>query len=183
MTTFAATHSQDTPKSTAVDTLTYNENTGELVIDWRGELWKYDGVSKATFDQVLSGTYKNSPVHASVGRSASKVKRDFGPGKHLGRFGEVKFVKDTTKATAPTFPTASAPAKSAAPQTFSLSPASNVGVEKASYTVDFKDPAGEKREYTAKGVGSVDEAVSALNEVADALGVNLTVTGVYVDFE
>lgn len=194
MTTFYATHSQDTPRSTAVDTLTYNENTQELVIDWSGELWKYNGISKATFDEVLAGTYKNAPAHASVGRSASKIKRDFGPGTRLGHFGEVTFVK-ADKAT-PTFPlsaTKSAPTAAkvavgataaAAPQRFSLtpSPAANVGTETPTYTVDFKTDDGESREFTAKRADSVESAIAELTDLAEQLGVDLSVTGVYVSF-
>lgn len=194
MTTFTATHSADV-KSKAVDTLTYNENTRELVIDWHDDLYKYSGVPLETYKAVVAGTYKNGLTDASVGRAAQRVKKDFGPGDYLGKFGEVKFVK--ADASRPTFPLAAQPATLAtkaptvatsvtAASTYSLTPSPaapsvNVGSE-VTYTVDFKAN-GERREYTAAGVNSVDEAIAALNEVAQMLGVELTVTGVYVDFD
>jgi hypothetical protein len=190
MTTFAFTHTQDV-KSKAVDTLTYNERTGELVIDWHNDLYKYSGVPKNTFDQVLAGTYKNGLTDASVGRAAQRVKKDFGPGDYLGRFGEVKFVPaGSATAVAPKPTQAKATLHTSAPSvspTFSLtpSPSVNVGSESSTtYTIDFV-PAGtdEPREYTPEGVNSVEDALKALEEVANMLGVALTVKGVYVNFE
>lgn len=195
MTTFAATHSTDV-NSKAVDTVTYNENTKELVLDWAGALYKYSGVPLETYNKVVAGTYKNGLTDASVGRAAQRVKKDFGPGIHLGKFGEVTFVKDTTKVTGPTFPLAAQPATLAsktrispsgtatATQTFSLTP-SNVGSEpkaSATYTVDWT-VGGESYEYTPDGVTSVDEAVAAVREATDALGLSVVVKGVYVEFE
>jgi hypothetical protein len=196
-TTFAATHSQDTPRSTAVETVTYNENTGELVIDWHDDLYKYDGVSLDTYNALVAGTYKNSPAHASVGRSASKFKKDYGPGTYLGKFGQVKFVQATkasrVNTSGPTFPLSaqkSAPTVastvSAASPTFSLTP-SNVGSESkakpaATYTVDYT-VGTEHYEYTPSGVNSVDEAVKALADALAPLGLEGTAKGVYVEFE
>jgi hypothetical protein len=196
-TTFAATHSQDTPRSTAVETVTYNENTGELVIDWHDDLYKYDGVSLDTYNALVAGTYKNSPAHASVGRSASKFKKDYGPGTYLGKFGQVNFVQATKASrvspSAPTFPLAaqkSAPTVAStvsASPTFSLTP-SNVGSESkskaraATYTVDYT-VGTEHYEYTPAGVGSVDEAVKALHDALAPLGLEGAEKGVYVEFE
>ena len=189
-TTFEFTDTQDV-KSSAVDTLTYNENTRELVVDLHDDLYKYDGVPRSRFEQIL---------HApSVGRDFHDLKKNYGPADYLGPYGSVTFVP-VDKATKPTFPPAAQPsvlasksgvatnvptASTSASQTFSLTPSVNVGTEgKATYTVDFV-PAGadEPREYTAQGVDSVEEAIAALNEVADMLGVTLTVKGVYVEFE
>ncbi len=195
MNTFVFTDTQDV-KSKAVDTLTYNENTRELVIDWHNDLYKYDGVPPETYKAVVAGTYKNGLTDASVGRAAQRVKKDFGPGKYLGVFGAVKFTPEAkAKRTAvPSYslsPSATAsPAKvtnvgsEATNKKFSLtpSPAVTKAGKSTTYTVDFKAN-GETREYTAKDATSVDEAVAAINEVAEMLGVELTVTGVYVDFE
>lgn len=189
MTTFAFTDTTDV-KSKAVDTLTYNKDTGELVIDWRNELYKYSGVDEYTFKAVVNGTYKNGTTDASVGRAAQRIKKDFGPGDYLGRFGEVKFVPASRAKAAPvTTPTqAKATLHTSAPAvspTYSLTP-TNVGSETTgrTYTVEF-NPAGttQVRKHTPKGANSVDEAVAALEEVANILGVALIVKGVYVAFE
>lgn len=190
MTTFAATHSTDVV-SKAVDTVTYNENTHELVLDWDGALYKYSDVPLATYKAVIDGTYKNGLTDASVGRAAQRIKKDFGPGDYLGQFGNVTFVKDETKTT-PTFPlaaTKSAPTAAqvassrtaASSPTFSLTP---VGDEKATatYTVDYT--IGEDHyEYTPAGVNSVDEAVKALADALAPLGLEGAAKGVYVEFE
>lgn len=188
MTTFAATHSTDVV-SKAVDAVSYNENTQELVLDWAGALYKYSGVPLETYKKVVAGTYKNGLTDASVGRAAQRVKKDFGPGDYLGQFGQVQFVKDTTKATFPlaaqpsTLATKAPATQSTPAPTFSLSP-SNVGSEKASatYTVDWL-VGGDAYEYTPEDVNSVDEAVKAVRTAAEALGLDIAVKGVYVEFE
>lgn len=186
MTTFAATHSTDVV-SKAVDAVSYNENTQELVLDWDGALYKYSGVPLETYKKVVAGTYKNGLTDASVGRAAQRVKKDFGPGDYLGQFGQVQFVKDQTKAT---FPLAAQPAtlatKSTPAPTFSLTPSKNVGSEKKvsgkTYTVDYTI-GDDAYEYTPEGVNSDDEAVQALADALAPLGLEGTAKGVYIEFE
>jgi hypothetical protein len=178
MTVFEATHSETTSKSTAVDAVSYNQNRQELVIDWHDDLYKYTGVPLSVYEALVAGTYKNSLGHESVGRSASKFKRDFGPGTYLGRFGDVTF-KDVSQSVKV------APAKvsatpSAAAQTFSLTPSTNVGSEGPSFTVDFRDANGVAREHDVDNVSTWEDAKAEVERLAKAMGVTVTVTGVYV---
>jgi len=184
MTKFGFTETHDVDSS-AVDTLSYNENTQELVVDWHNDLYKYDGVSKERFDKVLNAS--------SVGREAQSIKREFGPGEYLGRFGNVAFMPEKVKATSVGDEPAPVESQEQTPEgTETAEVASDyfpltVGrVEVGSYytyTVDFEDENGIDKDYTPKGVSSVDEAVQAVEEIADMLDKDFTIKGVYVSFE
>ena len=163
MTTFAATHTADVDSS-AVEALSYNENTQELVIDWHDDLYKYSGVSKARYDNLL-----NAP---SVGRAAQQIKRDLGPGEYLGRFGQVNFVQ--------------------ADKAVQVSPRTNVGTETETFsltpTVESNAPTfkvffetfGVEKNYTPKGVNTWEEAADAVTELGEMLDQEFNVTGVLV---
>jgi hypothetical protein len=181
MTTFKYTESEDVASS-AVDTLTYNANTQELVVDLHDDLYLYPGVSPTRFQQLL-----NAP---SVGRDFQALKRSHGPSSYLGRYGSVSFVKDTPRTSGPFTPTKPLPGgvvgtDPVSPSRFSLAApavAATPAVSAPTYTVDF-EVNGEAKEYTPKNVRSVDEALEALEDALGAVGVNGTVKGVYVSFE
>lgn len=169
--------------SSAVDQLFYNENEQYLVVDWKDELYRYDGVTREEFEKVANGEHSGWGSK-SVGRAAQQLKASKGPGKYLGNYNEtterkvaVRHLSSVSASTVTSTPSPYAPKdlKTDSTKEYSLrtplAPA-------ATYEVYFNGG----KSHTPSGVNSVEEAVAALEEVSKILGVNFKAEKVVVTF-
>lgn len=198
MTDFTYTHTAPV-NSSAVDEVWYNVDTKELAVCLHGDVYVYEGVP---FDR-----YQNLVYAMSVGRAFRNIKKDYGPSEYLGDEAYLTIEKkvydapdmsgdfaDHTKARqvagTPKNLTYAEDAvvdgkpvgdtgNSSGPH-LSMTPA---GDNAATYrmTVHFESNGAERTHSLT--AADVDEAARRLEEVADALGVEVVVKGVFVHFE
>lgn len=152
------------PASTAVNTLAYNSDSRELVVELNHVSYLYKDVDLAQFN-YLSGA-------ASTGRAYREFSKRHKSSERLGSF--ITFVYGVE-----------APVNEDADTTpasyFPLKAVETVLPEERSHRIDFV-AAGRDRSYTVQAT-SVDDALDALTDVANALDVVLRVKGVYVSYE
>lgn len=159
-------------RSDAVSHAYYNQNTGELVLNLGGNLYQYKNVPLAMWE-----SYNLVP---SVGRDwLPNLKKQYGPSSYIGQYYwlNAKMV-DVAKTEAVGTP------KSLVDKTqpyLSLVSETPDNVNRP-HTVHF-DVNGNAKEYTLTDVSSVEDAVQALADISEALGVDIKVKGVFVNFE
>lgn len=174
--------------SSAVDEVYYNDNTQELAVDLHDTVYVYSGVPRSAYEDLVYA--------ASVGRAFQQIKRTYGPGDKLGYCADVTYKhvgrsSEGNSTTAPTITvtnvTSSVPLTvDSGLRTFPLAaPAveseDSVDVGRK-MTVFFTNADGNDFEYNLTA-NSVDEAANVVTELGDVLGLTLTVTGVFVNFE
>lgn len=202
--TFNFTHAETEVQSDLVGEAYYNEGTRELVVllGFDGEAYKYDSVPPSVYRELVAAS--------SVGGYYNRVvKRDYGPGTHLGTLGwdNEEFFVNGYKAPAMAAVVNEGPYLSLAPEGVSVqgghfelnksgdSYFSLVTPTPARFGADLSETATlrhdvvftvngaeAEKSYTVDSV-DLDGAVDALDEIADMLGVDVSVKRVTVHFE
>lgn len=191
MKTFEYTHSH-APVSSAVDTLYYNTNTQSLAVDLHDRLYRYEDVP---FSEYADLVYADS-----AGREFSRIKREYGPGDFLGEYDDLDFEMvsanadsgvTTASGVVPKNLTYASNAKVTTSTTGNYASQPSEFISLNAYT-DTKSPSKRKHEVIFEAAGaeriysleatSVDEAVEALQGVAEALDIDVQVRKVTVYF-
>lgn len=190
MKTFEYTHTKPV-NSSAVDEVHYNANTKELAVDLHDEVYVYSGVPESRYEALT-----NAP---SVGRTFREVKRDYGPSEYLGYVRDIGYEKSgvdsgvtTASGVVPKNLTYASNAKVTTSTTGNYASQPSEFISLNAYT-DTKSPSKRKHEVVFEAAGaeriysleatSVDEAVEALQGVAEALDIDVQVRAVTVYFD
>lgn len=170
-------------ESSAVDEVYYNSHTQELAIDLHDSVYVYENVPLSVFRDLV-----NAP---SVGQAYREVKRQYGPGEFLGWYGDIGYnsvpvpapVQDVTKATTFDLSNASNSAATGGDTvTYTLSSVPAAPIPTREHVVSFVVEGNDRVATYGLDTTSVDEAVKVVEGFAEALGLNVTVKGVYVSF-
>lgn len=172
--------------SSLVEELLYNSNTQELVVDLNDRIYKYTGVP-----QYVADEFANS---YSPGSYFQTFKRQYGPGEFLGHYGSVEY-----KSVSPVQSVSHSTATVGTPKNLSYSAnavvtdetryvdlKSDVGPERVTYNHEVRfvvDGLDEVRTYTVEAGSNWNESVEALHAATDALGINVKVKSVTINFD
>jgi hypothetical protein len=182
-------------RSSAVDEVFYNRDDKTLAVTLHGEVYQYDNVPKDIYNRLTGGWHSTGKVYAK------EVKRNYGPGKHLGDAYSVDISEKSYEAPNMgslatggliTATQARSNAGVGTPKGLSLAPNAvvdgqridlkvNAGSAQRKHTVVF-EAGGTLRSHSILAA-NVDAAVADLNGLADALGVKFKVKEVTVSFE
>lgn len=183
MNEFQYTHDFDANgESSLVDSVYYNDNTQELLVTlMSADSYLYSNVPfnvYTSFDAADSlGYYYNT-----------QVKRRYGPGVRLSQvvFAEAPATVPQSFYTLPSPTLTSTTGKPYGNTFVSLAPESAAEALATQYThvVHFTVEGGnEVKTYSVEAGSDIHEAVDKLVESASALGIDITVKGVFVSFE
>lgn len=179
------------PASSLVDGIYYDENTQALTIDLNDDIYTYAKVPVDEFYTFVAA--------ASAGKHYPYIKRTYGPAEKVGVWDEINFKRVNKPATDTvgtpkglTDDTINVAVNSNRPglitggtyvtnttNTFSLTAPETEAV--LDHVVEFTVN-GQEKAHTVKTT-SVDEAVGALNEIADMLDLTFVIKTVTVHFE
>lgn len=172
------------PASSLVDGIFYNEATEELTVDLNDDIYTYSNVPVDEFY-----TFTAAP---SAGKHYPYIKRTYGPAIKVGVWDDIEFrrvgkpvsdavgtPKGLTPATTTSNPGATFVTYTA--NTFTLTAPETETVR--THVVKFTNGAGGVEKVHTLKTTSVDEAVKALNEIADMLDLTFVIKSVTVNFE
>lgn len=184
--------------SSLVTGLWYNRDESQLAVALNEEVYVYDDVPVSEFD--------NLRYASSVGRKYRDIKRNYGPGQYLGWVPDLEIEEKTYDAPSmdavEVSSTGSVEAIVGTPKgltyavdavvdgkpinderKFDLSVDATPSGEKFQHTVVFEvDGLPTRKSYNVE-VGSVNEAIEALEEATAALGIDVNVKMVTVYFD
>jgi len=192
LSTVEYTHAESLDSS-AIDEALYNENTRELTLDLNGNYYRYPNVPKHVWEALLEAP--------SAGRFYREtVKKNYGPAESLGslnwdEFNEVKIEDKTTEnvihvpanrwggyavGTPKDLKVTDDTVVTTTTNVFNLTAAApSADVRKHAVTFEVN---GVRRTHNLKAE-SVDEAVQAVNDIADMLSLTFVVKEVTVYFD
>jgi len=179
MTTYHVTNEWDDGDdfdSSSVEYVGYNANDGTLYVMWQ------DSSSVYRYINVPHQMVEDAVDSFSVGRSVADIKNAYGPGENLGSY-EFDFEPVVASRRVYVVQNDGAPTKEFSLAEVPVGGDAGLSVTSDTYTYElFFDLNGSERSHTITGKKTLDEALSSLNDAAEALGVPIAVKKAVINF-